>query len=80
MPAFPIYHQTLEFVQMHVWDPGSERGILSTLGVRYTPGLGRFGNTFPASGTLILSQLLPSVVQNIGASTSASVLLMNIQD
>ena len=34
----------------------------------------------PASGTFILSQLFPSGGQNIGASTSASVLLMNIQD
>ena len=36
--------------------------------------------SFPASGTLSMSQLFTSDDQNIGASASASVLPMNIQD
>ena len=35
--------------------------------------------SFPASGSFLVSQLFPSDGQNIGASTSASVLSMNIQ-
>ena len=35
--------------------------------------------SFPASGSFSVSQLFPSGGQSIGASTSASVLLMNIQ-
>ena len=36
--------------------------------------------SFPASGSFIMSQFLASGCQNIGVSTSASVLPMNIQD
>jgi len=36
--------------------------------------------TFPASGTFPMSQLITSGGQRIGASASASVLPMNIQD
>ena len=36
--------------------------------------------SFPASGYFLMSQLFPSGSQNIGASASASVLPMNIQD
>ena len=36
--------------------------------------------SFPASGSFLMSQLFSSDGQSIGASTSASVLLMNIQD
>ena len=36
--------------------------------------------SFPASGSFLMSQLFSSDSQSIGASTSASVLLMNIQD
>ena len=35
---------------------------------------------FPASGSFLMSQFFPSGGQSIGASASASVLLMNIQD
>ena len=37
-------------------------------------------HSFPASGSFPMIQFFPSGGQNIGASTSASVLLMNIQD
>ena len=36
--------------------------------------------SFPASGSFLMSQLFASGGQNIGASVSASILLMNIQD
>ena len=36
--------------------------------------------SLPASGSFLMSQLFASGGQNIGASASASVLLMNIQD
>ena len=36
--------------------------------------------SFPASGSFLMSQLFSSAGQNIGASASASVLPMNIQD
>ena len=36
--------------------------------------------SFPVSGSFQMSQLFPSGGQNIGVSTSASVLPMNIQD
>ena len=36
--------------------------------------------SFPASGSFLMSQFFPSGGQSIGASASASVLLMNIQD
>jgi len=36
--------------------------------------------SFPASGSFLMSQLLPSGGQSIGVSASASVLPMNIQD
>ena len=36
--------------------------------------------SFPASGSFLMSQLFVSGVQNIGASASASVLPVNIQD
>ena len=36
--------------------------------------------SFPASGSFLMSQLFPSGAQSIGASASASVLPINIQD
>ena len=39
-----------------------------------------FSQSFPASGSFPMSQLFTSGGQSIGASTSASVLPMNIQD
>ena len=36
--------------------------------------------SFPASGSFLMSWLFPTIHQSIGVSTSASVLLMNIQD
>ena len=36
--------------------------------------------SFPTSGSFLMSQIFPSIGQSIGASASAPVLLMNIQD
>ena len=46
----------------------------------YLPPLSFYLQSFPASGSFLMSQLFASGGQNIGASASASVLPMNTQD
>ena len=48
----------------------------SPLAIRFSSRL----QSFPASGSFLMSQLFPSGGQSIGASASASVLPVNIQD
>ena len=69
-PGFPVLHYLSEFPQTHVhWvnDAILCRPLL------LQPSI------FPASGSFLISQLLASGGQNIGASASASVLPMNVQ-
>ena len=68
-PGFSVHHQLPEPTQTHVHRVvmPSNHLILSL-------------QSFPASETFTLSQLFPPGGQNIGASTSALVLLMSIQD
>ena len=74
-PGFPVHHQLLEFTQTHVyWVSGH-----STISSSVVP-LSSCPQSFPASGSLQMSQLFASGGQNIGVSASASVLPMNIQD
>ena len=81
-PGLPVHHQLLEF-------PSPTPGVYSnscplswwchpTILSSVVP-FSSFLQSFPVSGTF-LSQVFTSCGQNIGASASASVLPMNIQD
>ena len=73
-PGLPVHHQLLEFTQTHVhWvsDANQPSRTLSSDSPSFT---------FPASGSFLMSWLCTSGGQSIGASASASVLPMNIQD
>ena len=65
-PGF-LVHQLPEFIQTHV------HPTISSFVVPFSSYL----QSFPASGSFLMSQLLASDGQNIGASASASVLPMN---
>ena len=75
MPGFPVHHQLLEFAQTQ---PSSwwYHPTISFFVVPFSFHL----QCFPASVSFPLSQLFASGGQSIGASASASVLPMNIQD
>ena len=69
MPGFPVHHQLLELTQTHVHLTSSFSVISFSSRLQ----------SFPASGSLPVSQFFASGGQSIGVSASASV-LMNIQD
>ena len=73
--GFPVLHHLLEFAQTHVhW-------VADTI-QPFHPLVATFSSSpqsFPASGYFPMSQLFMSSGQSIGASTSPSVLLVNIQ-
>ena len=72
-PGLPVHHQLPEFTQTHVhWC----HPAISSSVVPFSSRL----QSFPASGSFLMSQFLASDGQSIGISASASVLLMNIQD
>ena len=75
MPGFSVLHYLLSFAQTYIhW---VNDAIQSS-----HPLLSPFSScpqSFPASGSFPMSQLFPLGDQSIGASASASVLLMNIQ-
>ena len=75
MTGFPVYHQLPEFAQIHVhqlW----YHPIISSSVIPFFSSL----QSFPASGSFQMIQLFTSGGQSTGASASASVLPMNIQD
>ena len=75
-PGFPVLHHLPELAQTHVhWvdDAIQPSHPLSSLS---PPAL----NLFPASGSFPMNWLFPSGGQSFGASASASVLPMDIQD
>ena len=75
-PGFPVHHQLPEFTQTNVhWVSDGHPTLSSSL----IPCSSRL-QSFPASGSFPMSQFFASSDQSIGASASASVLLMNIQD
>ena len=76
MPGFPVRHQLLEPVQTHVHRVGDNHPTNSSSVVPFSSCL----QFFPASGSFPMSQFFISGGQSIGASASASVLPMNIQD
>ena len=75
MPHFPVIHHLPELAQTHVhWV--SDDIQPSRPPIPFSSCL----QSFPASRTFLINQLFASGGQAIGPSTSASVLLMNIQD
>ena len=69
MPGLPVLQHLLEIAQTHVhWVGDAIIPFSSCL------------RAFPASGSFLMSKLFTSGGQNIGASASAAVLPMNIQD
>ena len=75
MPGFPVLHYLPELAQTHVHCVSD--AIQPSHPV--TP-FSSCPQSFPASGSFPMSWLFASGGQSIGASTSASVLLMNIRD
>ena len=73
MPGFHVVHHLLEFVQTHVHWVGDAIQPSHPV-IPFSCLL-----SFPASGSFPISQFFASGSQNIGASASVSVLLMNIQ-
>ena len=74
MPGFPVLHHLPEFFQTHVilWC----HPTISFSIIPFSSCL----QSFPASGSFQTSQFFASGGKSIGASASASVLPMNIQD
>ena len=75
-PGFPIHHQLPELAQAYVHRVGDAIQPSPSLSIPFFSRL----QTCPASGSFQMSQFLASGGQSIGASASASVLPMNIQD
>ena len=74
-PGFPVHHQRLEFVQTHVHRVGD-----AIQPSHSAAPFSSFLQSFPASTSFTVSQFFISHGQSVGASASASVLPMNIQD
>ena len=75
MPGFPVLHHFPELAQTQVHWFGEAPTISSSV-VPFSSCL----QSFPTSGSFLMSWLFASGGQSIGVSTSASVLPMNIQD
>ena len=75
MPGFPVLHHLLELAQTHVhWVGDAIQPSCPLLPLLLRP------QSLPASGSFLMSHLFASGGQSIGASASASVLPMNVQD
>ena len=75
MPGLPVHYQLPDFTQIHVHWVGDANLTISASVVPFSSCL----QSFPTSGSFLMSQLLASDGQSIGASASASVLPMIIQ-
>ena len=75
-PHFPVLHCLPEFAQAHVHWLSDAIQPSYPLSSPFPPTI----QSFLASGYFSMSQLFASCVQSIGASASASILPMNIQD
>ena len=74
-PGFPVHHQLLELTQTHIHQVGDA--------IQLSHPVHPFSSclqSFPASGSFLVSQFFASGGQSIEVSASASVLPMNIQD
>ena len=76
MPGLPVHHQLPESTQIHVHELVMPSNHLSSSVMPFSSCL----QSFPASGSFQMSQLLASDGQSIGVSASTSVLPMNTQD
>ena len=74
--GFSVRHQLLELTQTHVHRVNDAIQPSHPLSSPSPPAF----NLSPPSGSFPMSQFFTSGIQSIGASTSASVLPMNIQD
>ena len=74
--SFPVYHQLLELAQTHVHQVSDAIQPSHPLSFPFSFCL----QSFPASGSFLMSLLFASGSQSIGVSASASVLPVNIQD
>ena len=75
MPGLPVHHQLLEFTQTHVhWAGDAIQPSHPVIPFSFCL------QSFPASGSFLMSPLFASGSQSIRVSASASVLPMNIQD
>ena len=75
-PGLPVHHQLPEFTQTHVRQVSDAIQPSHPLLSSSPPTL----KSFPASGSFQMTQFFLSDGQSIGASASASVLPMNIQN
>ena len=76
-PGFPVHHQLPEFTQTHIhWVGDAIQPSISSSVIPFSSCL----QSFPASESFPMSQFFTSGGQSTGASVSASVLPMNIQD
>ena len=76
MPGFPVHHQLPELTQTHVHQVVWCHPTISSSVFPFSSCL----QSLPASGSFPMSQFFASGGQGIGASASASVLPMNIQE
>ena len=76
MQGLPVHHQLLNLAQTHVHWVGDAIQPSQSSVIPFFLCL----QSFPASGSFLMSQFFPSGGQSIGASASASVLPMSIQD
>ena len=84
-PGFSVLHCLPEFAQIHVHWGGNAIQPSHTLSLpspekNLTAPFSSFPQSFPASGSYPIGQIFASGGQSTGASASASVLPMNIQD
>ena len=75
-PGFPVFHYLLQFAQTHVHCINDATQLSRPL----SPPSPRAFSLLPESGSFPMSWLFVLCGQSIGASVSASVIPMNIQD
>ena len=75
-PGLPVHHKLPEFTQTHVHCVGDAIQPSNPLVIPFSSHL----QSFPASGSVQMSQLFTSGGQSIGVSASASLLPLNTQD
>ena len=76
VPGFPVLHYLLEFAQIHIhWVDNAIQPSRTLVTLFFS-----CPQSFPASGSLPMSQVFASHGQSIGTSVLASVLPVSIQD
>ena len=74
-PGLPVHHHLPEFAQTHIIESAMDPTISFSV-----DHFSSCPQSFPASGSIPMNRLFASGGQIIGASASAAVLPMNIQD